>query len=140
MRNPALILFLTIAAGLPVPAAGQQFTTAAEVRPILEATRANWIGIREYDGRDLIYFTHLLAWRCGLSAVRFSVNADPAVYSWPMEPCYEGTAAPNAILSPEVLPYVEMPLGTAQSVSVTLELDDGSIMTGEYARAAVRIP
>jgi hypothetical protein len=136
----SLIQSLPLLALAAAPAAAQQFTTAAEVRPILDATRANWIGIREYDGRDLIYFTHLLAWRCGLTAVRFSVNGDPTVYAWPMEPCYEGTAAPNAILSPQVLPYVEMPLGTAQSVSVTLELDDGSVMTGDYARAAVRIP
>lgn len=122
------------------PAMAQQFTTAAEVRPILEATRASWIAVREYDGQDLVYFTHLLAWRCGLNAVRFQINGQPAQYEWPMEPCHEGTAQPNAIRSDTILPFVAMPLGSLQQAVVVLEMDDGTFLTAEYARAAILMP
>ena len=45
--------------------------------------------MREYDGQDLLYFTNLLAWRCGLTAIRYRINANEPV-EFTMEPCYEG--------------------------------------------------
>lgn len=130
-----------LAAGLGAGAAqAQQFTTAAEVRPILEATRASWIALREYDGQDLLYFTQLIAWRCGLNGVTFSVNADTAGMPWIMEPCHEGTAQPNAITSEEVQPYIALPLGLVQSVTVAVELDDGTVLRESFDRAQVLMP
>ena len=73
-----------------------RFTTATEVKPILNATRANWVAIREYDGQDLLYLTHLLSWRCGLHQIRYAVNDGP-LQSWPMPPCLLDSAQPNAI-------------------------------------------
>ncbi len=129
-----------LVAGLAAPASAQNFTTAAEIRPILEATRANWVAVREYDGRDLVYFTHLIAWRCGLTEVKFTINDASQIYVWPLEPCYEGTAQPNAIKAEEYLPYVELPLGAAQTIAVVMTLDDGSVLSGGYGRAAVLMP
>jgi hypothetical protein len=57
-----------------------------------------------------------------------------------MEPCYEGTAQPNAIKADTFLPYVELPLGAAQTIAVVMTLDDGSVLSGGFARASVLMP
>ncbi len=120
-------------------AAAQTFMTAAEVKPILTATKPNWIAVREYDGRDLLYFTNLLAWRCGVSAVTYSVNGGGLV-ALEMEPCHEDTAQPNALLMETIQPYVTLPLSSVDTVHVTVTFDDDTTEVGDYERKAVLTP
>ncbi len=110
------------------------------MKPILAATRTSWVAIREYEGNDLLYFTHLESWRCGLSQIRFSVNSGAAATVWETEPCHEGTAQPNALTLEGHLPYIVLPLGMVQSVTVVVVFDDGSEDRAEFQRAAVLIP
>jgi len=123
---------------LASPAGAQQFTTAAEVRPMLEAIRTRWIAVREYDGQDLLYFTNLLAWRCGLEEIYYSVNGDAEV-RWDGEPCYDDEAVPNAQKDVEKLPYVGFPLGSVNSVSVRIEYDDGGTDSQGFVRSDILI-
>ena len=118
----------------------QNFTTAAEVKPILAATRASWVAVREFDGNDLVYFTHLESWRCGLSQIRFSVNSAAAATIWETEPCYEDAAQPNALKLEEHLPYIVLPLGMVQTLSVVVVYDDGSEERAEFTRQQVLMP
>ncbi|MBN2629799.1 MAG: hypothetical protein JXR75_04590 [Rhodobacteraceae bacterium] len=124
----------------PVPADAQSFTTADEIKPILQATKSSWVALREFDGKDLLYFTHLESWRCGLSQVRFSVNSTAATKVWEMEPCHEGEAQPNALKLADHLPYTVLPLGMATSVSVVIVYDDGSEDRMDYDRKAILMP
>lgn len=118
-----------------------RFTTAVEVRPILSATKPNWIGVREFNGQDLVYFTQLMAWRCGLWDIRFGINGAPADTVVPMEPCYTDQPQPNALRDVEMfLPYVVFPLGVVETVTVEIVFDDATRDAAEYDRAAVRIP
>lgn len=120
-------------------ASGQMFTTAAEVKPILTATKPNWVAVREYDGQDLLYFTNLLAWRCGVAAISYAVNG-AADQSLTMEPCHEGTAQRNALLMDSVLPYVALPLGSLETLSVTVTFDDATTEVADYSRPAILMP
>ena len=79
------------------------FTTAADVRPIREATRANWGAVRPFGGQDLPYSTHLLSCRCGLSELRHAVNGGPK-QPFPLPPCDLADPQPDA-LSPEATIY-----------------------------------
>ena len=132
-------LAFVLAALIAAPASAQQFTTAAEIRPILEATRASWVALRPWDGKELLYFTHLESWRCGMAQVRFSVNAADAVRVWDMPPCLTGTASPNAIPA-DRLPFTDLPTGLLQTVTVVVVLADGAELRQDYARAAILMP
>lgn len=126
---------------LLAPAAlAQNFTTAAEVKAILSATKPQWIAVREYDGRDLLYFTNLLAWRCGVEKVSYGVNGAAPETALTMEPCYEADAQPNALKVEDILPYVSLDLGSVQTVKVLVTFDDGSTEEGSYERAKVMTP
>lgn len=121
---------------LPLPLAAQSFTTSAEVRPILAMTKQAWVALREYGGQDLVYFTHLAAWRCGIVEARYVLN-DEAEAVFEMEPCYLDTPQPNAVRGQ---PWVARPLGSVQTLRVTVEYDDGSTDSIEVSRSEVLMP
>lgn len=140
MRLRVVTVVAGVLAVLPGPSAeAQGFATAAEVRPILEATRANWVALRPWDGKELLYFTHLESWRCGIAEVRFSVNSAALTRVWAMDPCFEGTAQPNAI-GADRQPYTDLPAGLAETVSVLVILKDGAELRQDYMRAQILMP
>ncbi|NKB28598.1 MAG: hypothetical protein GKR99_14010 [Rhodobacteraceae bacterium] len=117
-----------------------KFLTAGEVRPILDATRGSWIAVRDYNGQDLLYFTHLLAWRCGLWEIRYGLNGAAPDQLFEAEPCYVDTAAPAAIKADTHLPYVTLPPGSVETVTVQLLYDDGGTDEVTFERKAILLP
>lgn len=113
---------------MALPASPAPAQTSGQEKQILTITRDNWIAFRDYEGRQLVYFTHLEAWRCGIAEVRYSINSDALDRTWALQPC--DPKNPNAVTSK--MPYITLPLGTAQSVSVQLTFKDGS--TSEVVR------
>ncbi len=132
----------------PAPAAREpetqiatgRFTTAIEVKPILTATKPQWVAVREYDGQDLLYFTNLLAWRCGLWEVRYGLNGAPPETVLPIEPCYEDTAQPNAMVDTGATLYIVQPLGSIESIDIEIDYDDGTMDAAVFARQSVLMP
>lgn len=97
--------------------------------------------MREFNGQDYIYFTHLMAWRCGLWDIRYGINGAPANNVVAMEPCNEEFAQPNVMVDLENFqPYVIYPLGAVESVYVEIVFDDGTSDFAQFDRADVRIP
>jgi len=116
-----------------------KFTTATEVKPILTATKSAWLALREYDGKDLLYFTQLLAWRCGLHEIQFAVNgAAPQLLE--IEACHTDTAQPNAMKMDSHLPYLSYDLGSVNHVTVTVIYDDASTDSAEFSRKDILMP
>jgi len=122
-------------------ALAQNFTSAGEVKPILELTKGSWIAVREYNGQDLLYFTHLSRFRCGLTEIWYGVNTDEPTQRFDAEPCYRDEAAPNALkMENGQLPFVPFPQGSVHFVTVRIVYDDNSEATQNYPRAAVLMP
>ncbi|PRY94765.1 hypothetical protein BCF33_0363 [Hasllibacter halocynthiae] len=112
-----------------------QFTTAAEVRPILSRTKDQWVSLREFEGQDLLYFTQIDSWRCGLSEVRVSVNGGPLDVR-EMEPCYRDADTPNEIRG-EVAPYRTYGAGEVGQVALQIVYDDGTSDVATFDRAQI---
>ena len=120
-------------------AATGRFTTAGEVRPILEATKANWVAVRDFNGQDLVYVTHLWAWRCGLTGIEIGVNGAPRE-PWPLPDCHMDQANPNAVRDEDGLPYQAFPQNTVQILEGWITYDDGQQSSLVAHRASVTIP
>lgn len=43
---------------------------------ILNTTRTGWLGISEYQGKTMVYFTHLLACRSGISHIYYGIDKE----------------------------------------------------------------
>ncbi len=138
MKLKAIIGVAALALGLG-SGAQAQFLSAAEVKPILDVTQANWLGVRVYDGNDLLYFTHLVTFRCGLEEVFYGLNGEIPSQPLPMEPCYEGTNAPAAMDPVKYPPYMTFPVGSVLSVTLMLMYDDGDIQEVTFERAQIQI-
>lgn len=118
-----------------------KFTTAVEVKPILGMTKSNWVAVRLYEGQDLVYFTHLLSWRCGLWDIRYGINGDPAENVLAMEPCHEDTAQPNGMTDvANFLPYIVLAPESVDSIYVEITFDDGTTDFAQFNRNEVLIP
>ncbi|MDE4176134.1 hypothetical protein PXK01_18410 [Phaeobacter sp. PT47_59] len=122
-----IALLLTAPLLLAAPAeADPPFTTAAEVKPILAVTRANWISVREFNGQDLVYVTHLWSWRCGLARIRLAIN-DGGYEIWPLPPCHLDQAAPNSILEEDGSPYRAFAIGSVEKIEIEVTYDDMTV-------------
>lgn len=118
-----------------------KYTTAIEVRPILGMTKSNWAAVRFYEGNDLVYFSHLFAWRCGLWEIRYGINGDPADTVMPMEPCNEDYQQPNVMIDVEnFLPYVTLPGNSVETIYVEITFDDGTTDFAQFNRNEILIP
>ncbi|MGR3660213.1 MAG: hypothetical protein ACU0CA_03365 [Paracoccaceae bacterium] len=119
--------------------ASGKFTTATEVKMILDATKDDWIGVRNWNGNDLLYFSNLLAWRCGTHEISYSVNgAEMQVLA--MEPCYIDEPAPNALkLDGDIQLYLVFEENSIETIEVHVLYDDLSEVTVPYERAAVQM-
>jgi len=120
------------------PGAAQDFTTSSGVKPILELIRPQWVAIRPYDGKDHLYFTTLLVYRCGIEKISFAYNGG-GFQPLDHEPCYGDEANPSALKVETHLPYVVAPLESLQSIDIRLEFDDGSVMAQSYGRGEIQI-
>ena len=116
-----------------------KFTTAAEIKPILDATRGNWVAVRDYDGKDWLYVTHIWSWRCGLKAMAISVNGE-TMQNWPMPPCHEQFTTPNAVLEDDGLPVLTFRQGSVQTITIQIVYDDLSMDVASFERGNVLIP
>jgi len=93
-----------------------------QIKQVLNMTKNSWVSFRDFNGKQLIYFTHLESYTCGIKHVRYSINSDALDNSWKLQPCNQKDQL--KITKDDI--YLTLPLGTAKSIAVQVTFADGS--------------
>ena len=91
-------------------------------RKILDMTATSWLSFREFNGL-LVYYTHLMSYRCAIREVRIGIDTAVPDKVLKMPAC--DLRDPSAIPS-DAQPYLKLAPQT-KSVSVELTYRDGSV-------------
>jgi uncharacterized caspase-like protein len=91
-------------------------------RKILDMTATSWLSFREFNGL-LVYFTHLMSYRCAIREARIGIDSAVPDRVLKMPPC--DMKEPNGIPT-GANPYMKLP-PTTQFMSVELTYRDGSV-------------
>ncbi|MCV0426996.1 MAG: hypothetical protein K5905_16155 [Roseibium sp.] len=131
LKSATLVCGLSVLPLTSSSLASAQGMPPEQIKQILDVTKGSWVSFRDWQGQQLIYFTHLEAWKCGIDYVFYGLNGGALDQMWELEECNPDN--PNAVLKEK--PYIELPAGSTQSISVQLVFPDGtksSVETFEY--------
>lgn len=93
-----------------------------QLKNILNITKTSWVAYRDFNGNQLIYFSHLEGWKCGIAEVKYGLNGEDLDKVWTLEACNEDN--PNAITKDNI--WLTFPLDSVQRIDVQLTFDDGT--------------
>jgi hypothetical protein len=91
-------------------------------RKILDMTATSWLSFREFNGL-LVYYTHLMSYRCAIREVRVGIDSAVPDKVLKMPPC---DPRDPSVIPHEATPYLKLAPQT-RSVSVELTYRDGSV-------------
>jgi Caspase domain len=94
---------------------------ADEQKKILEQFWTGWVAFRKYNGM-LVYFTHLVTYRCAIKEVRYGLGDGPVDKIFKLPPC--DPADPNSVPDGATL-HMKVPPKTS-SMQVQLTYADGT--------------
>jgi tetratricopeptide (TPR) repeat protein len=90
---------------------------------ILDTMYTSWISFRDYNGKTLAYFTHLISYRCAIAKIMFGIDRDSPDRLFPVPQCDQKD--PHAITGDSPI-YMELPRNT-RYLTVQLHYADGSV-------------
>ncbi|MEH2527915.1 MULTISPECIES: caspase family protein [unclassified Bradyrhizobium] len=91
-------------------------------RKILDMTATSWLSFREFNGL-LVYYTHLMSYRCAIREVRVGIDSTVPDKVLKMPPC---DPRDPSVIPHDATPYLKLAPAT-KSVSVELTYRDGSV-------------
>jgi hypothetical protein len=91
-------------------------------RKILDMTATSWLSFREFNGL-LVYYTHLMSYRCAIREVRVGIDSAVPDKVLKMPPC---DPRDPSVIPRDAQPYLKLAPST-QFVSVELTYRDGSV-------------
>jgi hypothetical protein len=96
-------------------------------KAMLDANKqTGWIQFRNYDDKQLIYFTALQTMHCRLSEIRYSINSDALDKRFPLGTCNPQIPfnLPDSDTNEYI--YISLPAGEAKTLAIQAVWDDGA--------------
>ncbi len=93
--------------------------TLAQGKQILEMTKGSWLSFRDYNGKVLLYFTHLLSYRPVIKEIRYSLNSEALDQNYKFKP------SDKMYIAGDELPYITVP-ADSQYAAVQITYKDGT--------------
>lgn len=91
VRTAAIDIWYDDVQGKPQGPFRQAFDAAvahvANTRNILENVTPEWVSGRDFDGKFLVYFSHLMSYRCGIREIAYGIDRPTPDKTWPLPPC-----------------------------------------------------
>jgi len=97
-------------------------SSLSESKYILDLTKNSWASFRDWDGKLLVYFTHLMTHRGVLEKIEYGIDKDTPDTNYEF-PVYEKPG--NAPIESDTPVYFDVPLET-QYLTVQLTFKDGT--------------
>ncbi|MFZ1221048.1 MAG: DUF4062 domain-containing protein [Chthoniobacterales bacterium] len=91
----------------------------AQGKQMLEMTKGSWLSFRDYDGKVLLYFTHLLSYRPVIKEIRYSINSEALDREFKFKPSDKMFIAGDDVV------YLSVP-PDSQYASVQITYKDGT--------------
>jgi hypothetical protein len=97
-------------------------------RAMLDANRQpGWVQFRNYDNRQLIYFTTLQSMHCRLKEIRYSINSDKLDKRFPLGACDAQQPFNLPVDDPDgKYIYLSLKAGAARTVTIQVVWEDGA--------------
>lgn len=90
-------------------------------KKMLDLTKNSWLAFRDFDGKLLLYFTHLISNRCAIGSVAYGIDSQTTPSQFELEPCNKK----DPYNVGDGLIYIEVPTNS-QFASVRLTYKDGT--------------
>lgn len=140
IRFSRMLLLMLAFLGWPTLAAtafAQEAEEEEEYKPVLpdvaiykamlDANKTTgWIQFRNYDDKQLIYFTTLQTMHCRLSEIRYSINSDELDQRFPLGECNPQIPFNLPDDSTNKYIYISLPGGEAKTLTIQAVWDDGA--------------
>ena len=108
------------------PALSQDLPPQSTYQAMLDyGKKSGWIAFRNFNGKQLVYFTHLQTMHCRLKEIRYSINSSALDQRFKLVKCHPQLpfSLPSDAGVKEIA--ISLPLGTAKSVTVQVQWGDG---------------
>lgn len=90
-------------------------------KQMLDLTKNSWLAFRDYDGKLLLYFTHLISNRCAIEEVAYGIDSEATPSNFELTPC----DPKNPYNVGDGLVFIEVP-GNSEFATVRLTYKDGT--------------